>query len=155
MARTRLVALTIGLLSIFLRGTPIIDTSGASPSLGIYTCHVEDVYGIDDIAKRYIGATLIYDADAGTMNASFHFDDPVIGESDTPFTRLWSRLKVETLPSSVNHLQATQYRPVGGAYVQPTIAWLMIETLDNPTTPRFQFFSTGIRSIAVGSCMHA
>ena len=155
MTNTWVVALVAGLSTIILGYIPILDATGARSSLGKYTCRIENVYGVDELGKTYMDATFIYDADTGTMDGSLHLNYPALGEWDSPFSTWWSRLKVETPPSDVNHLHATQYEPVGGANVRPTMAWLMLETMDNPLTPRFQFFSTGIRSIAVGSCTRA
>ena len=116
-------------------------------SLGVFVCTVDEVFRGDELARAYEGAILTYDADKGTLDGSFL----ILGER-APSKRLFSRLKVETGPWYLNHIHAVQYDPVAPPTITPVVAWLMIEVLDDPETPSFKFFSTGIRSVAAGDC---
>ena len=116
-------------------------------NLGRYFCVVEEIQGGDVLGKAWDNAWLSYDADAGTLDVSL----VIFGEREAS-TRAFSRLRVETAPSRVNNLHAVQYDSANPPNVTPVVAWLMLETFDNAESPRFQFFSTGIRAIATGKC---
>ena len=117
-------------------------------SLGVFVCTVDEVFRGDELARAYEGAILTYDADKGTLDGSFL----ILGEP-TPSRRLFSRLKVETGTWHLNNLHAVQYDPATPPNITPVIAWLMIEMLDDPETPSFKFFSSGIRTMATGGCI--
>lgn len=67
--------------------------------------------------------------------------------------RLFSHLLIETGPWDRNNLTAVQYESADPPNVRPLVAWLMIESLDNPDFPRFQFFSNTIRVVVTGKCV--
>ena len=120
--------------------------------LGTYTCQVKAVYGTDAIGNTWKDAKLVYDADAGTLYGSLDIfsDLPRL-----PLSRKFSRLHVETMPSAENNLTAVQYDRVGErGNIRPIVAWLMIETVEDPDRPDFQFFSNSIRVIVTGECVH-
>ena len=128
--------------------------SFADERLGRYRCQVNEVYGVDELGKFWKNGDLLYDADAGTLDGSFdpggHLEKEGIR---IPSGRLFSRLKVDTVPSKVNNLAAIQYDPAATPGSQRAIvAWLMLETMESAVTPRFQFFSNTIRGVAVGRC---
>lgn len=143
-------------VSIGLPQFAFAEALAGAAQLGRYACRVDEVYGTDELGKRWKNARLIYDADAGTLEGSF---DPwgeltKKGMELPPERRLFSRLKVETVPSSVNNLIAVQYDPVGyRANIRPMVAWLMLETLGDPIRPRFKFFSNTIRVVTEGRCV--
>jgi len=111
---------------------------------GQYTCNIEAVYGIDPWGLAMKHGKLLYDADAGTLYGRFDPDAELSKKGiELPFSLLFSNLKIVTLPSNVDNLTATQYDPV---------AWIMIETMDDPINPKFQFFSQGSRVISTGKC---
>jgi hypothetical protein len=132
-----------------------VPFSVGAQELGRYRCQVKEVYGIDELGNLWKNADLLFDADAGTLDGSF---DPSgdLGKEGLrmPAKRLFSRLKVQTPPSKLNNLHAVQYDPAPDRMSKPIVAWIMIETLDSPVTPRFQLFSTTFRSVAVGRCAH-
>ncbi len=136
---------------------PLVGLLANAAQLGRYACKVEEVYGTDDLGKSWKHARFIYDADAGTLEGSLDIGGHLAkqGLELPPPKRWFSRLKVETVPSSVNNLHAVQYDPVGyRGNIRPVVAWLMLETLDDPIRPRFKFFSTGIYVVAEGRCTH-
>ena len=120
--------------------------------LGTYTCRVKSVYGTDATGKTWRDAKLVYDADAGTLYVGL----VIFGDLPRlPLSRVYSRLRVEVMPSPETNLVAVQYDRVGErGNVRPIIAWLMIETLEDPDRPAFQFFSNSIRVIVTGECVH-
>jgi hypothetical protein len=146
----KLTLLTTFIVSVLTLLTTFIVTADGANQYGTYTCIVHEVHGNDYFAEEWLGARLIFDADKGVLDA---IKDPVL-----PYTRMFSRLKVVSGPWFQNHLHAVQYDPVGfggdDGNITPVVAWLMIKVLDDPEFPEFTFFSTGIRSIATGSCSH-
>jgi len=132
----------------------VVPLSVAAEEFGQYRCQVEKVHGIWEVGKLWENGDLLFDADAGTLDGSFDPDAALEKKGiRLPRGRLFSRLKVETPPSKLNNLIAVQYDHANPPEFQrPIVAWLMLETMDSATTPRFQFFSNTIRSIAIGRC---
>jgi hypothetical protein len=143
---------------IFVAALALVSTVAGMPAkgggLGRFACQAERVYGEDGLGKLWANARLIYDADGGTLQGSFDPDGQFAKAGiQLPPEHLFSRLKVETGPWEMNHLTAVQYDSAELPNVQPIVAWLMIETLDEPNFPRFQFFSNTIRAVVTGKCV--
>jgi hypothetical protein len=121
---------------------------------GIYICHVEGVHGSDDLGQYWKNAELVYDADKGKLSGVLS----VAGKRTavaSKGSKLFSRLTVKTGRSERNHLIATQHDPIGyHGNVRPVMVWLQIETMDNPASPKFKFFSSTTRVIVEGRCEH-
>ena len=127
-------------------------SSAIADEFGRYRCKAEEVFTTDKIGKTWENAELFYDADAGTLDGSFDLKNDGLR---SPPSRLFSLLKVETPPSGVQNLHAVQFKPAGNKFYVPIVAWLMIETIDSAVAPRFQFFSSGLRGLATGRCLHS
>lgn len=147
----RLLAILLALVVV----SSLCATSAASAAqLGRFTCRVERIHGDDGLGALWANARLLYDADAGTLDGSFDPDGELgkAGILRAP-KRLFSRLRIETGPWDRNNLTAVQYESADPPNVRPLVAWLMIKTLDNPSFPRFQFFSNNIRAVVTGKCV--
>jgi hypothetical protein len=146
---SRIVLLTVPVWLL----TVCLDRSRAD-DFGRYSCSVENIYGDYDLGKTWEHAKLIFDANAGVLYASLYIEYLQPGQQFLPLTRMFSRLKVVIPPSRGDgDLHAVQYDPVESLDYRPVVAWLMLETHDNPRAPRFRFFSTTIQSVAVGQCV--
>ncbi len=128
----------------------ITTIPAVAEDLSRYSCQVENIHGEDTLGMLWANAKLTYDADAGVLDGSF---DPDVLGIQLPPKRLFSRLKVETGPWEQNNLTAVQYDPADPPNVRPIVAWIMIETLEDPNFPRFQFFSNSIRVLITGRCI--
>ena len=130
------------------------DTLLVAETLSRYSCKVENIHGEDALGMLWANARLTYDADAGVLDGSFDPDGELAKAGiQLPPGRLFSRLKVETGPWEQNNLTAVQYDPADPPNVRPIVAWIMIETLEDPNFPRFQFFSNTIRVLITGKCV--
>lgn len=140
---------TLTVIAIFL-----FSMITSATEFGRYVCRVEKTHGTDALGRAWEGGKLIYDADAGTLDGSFDPGGHLAKQGiELPLKRLFSRLKVETPPSTVNNLVAVQYEPADGENIRPVVAWLMLETLDDRFRPRFKFFSNTIRVVVEGRCI--
>lgn len=150
--RRRLVRETRLLYYIAIAATLVVCTSGAAQPahLGTYRCEVQQIHGDDELGRLWADAILTFDADLGLLYGTFAVWG--IEPSDSTPRRLFSRLRIVTGPWQNNHLTAVQYDAVGAGNVRPILAWLQLETLDDPDSPRFSFFSNTIRVIAAGTC---
>ena len=146
-----------GLYGSFLLAAMVMLTFPASPAegeFGRYSCRVEEVYGEDEIGQAWKHGTLLYDADAGTLEGAADPGGALQKQGlQRPLSRLFSRLKIETIPTKVSNLHAVQYDPAQPSITNPIMAWIMIETTENAVTPPFQFFSTTVRAILTGRCV--
>ncbi len=150
----RQITAAAGALSLSAALVLAAEPASGETEYGRYSCRVDEVYGRDGLGQAWKHGTLVFDADAGTLHGAA---DPGgglrrEGVTRTP-TRMFSRLKVETIPSDVSNLHAVQYDPAPPSVTNPIMAWIMIETLDDPRMPRFQFFSTTVRSVLSGRCI--